>query len=115
MGGGRQMLQTNVNVTEVDPIDKWSGRRKDGRNLISDWIADKTKKKVTFSVVQTNEELRNVNYEETEFLFGIFANGHLPMDFMRDKSDKGQPNLEEMTLAALKILKKNDRGFLLVV
>jgi len=106
------MLQTNVNESKIDPIDTWAGRRKDGRNLINDWIADKTNKKASFSVVQNSEELQGVNYDKTDFLLGIFSNGHIPMDFNRDKS---QPSLEEMTLAALKILKKSKNGFLLMV
>lgn len=112
MGGGRQMLQTNVSESKIDPIDHWAGRRGDGRNLINDWVADKKNKKVTYRVVQNSEELKSVNYDETDYLLGIYANGHLPMDFQRDKS---LPSLEEMTLAALKILKKSDNGFLLVV
>ncbi|OXU21501.1 hypothetical protein TSAR_009716 [Trichomalopsis sarcophagae] len=115
MGGGRQMLQTHVWETETDPIDTWAGRRQDGRNLINDWITDKKGKNAAFSVVQTNEELAAVDHKKTDYLLGIFANGHIPMDFKRDKSPKGQPSLEEMTVAALKILKKSDEGYLLVV
>ncbi|XP_011495250.1 PREDICTED: alkaline phosphatase [Ceratosolen solmsi marchali] len=115
MGGGRQMLQTVVNTTESDPIDTWAGRRRDGRNLISDWMADKKSRKASFSVVQNNEELAEINYDKIDFLLGIFANGHIPMDYKRDNGTNGQPSLEEMTVAALKILKKSNNGFLLVV
>ncbi|KAJ8686614.1 hypothetical protein QAD02_022408 [Eretmocerus hayati] len=115
MGGGRQMLQGFVNETEIDPIDLWAGRRNDSRNLINDWKMDKQNKKVVFSVVQNNDELHSVNYEDTEFLLGIFANGHIPMDYKRDRSGIGQPSLEEMTEAAIKILSKSSQGFLLVV
>lgn len=115
MGGGRQMLQTHVTETETDPIDTWAGRRNDGRNLINDWITDKKGKNAAFSVVQTNQELAAVDHKNTDYLLGIFANGHIPMDFKRDKSPKGQPSLEEMTVAALKILRKSDEGYLLVV
>lgn len=115
MGGGRQMLQADVNETKIDPIDTWAGRRTDGRNLINDWIIEKKNKKVVSRVVQNIEELKNTNYDETDYLLGIFANGHIPMDFKRDRSEKGQPSLEEMTLAALNILKKSETGFLLVV
>lgn len=109
------MLQTNVNTTENDPIDRWASQRKDGRNLISDWVTDKKSRAASFSVVQNNEELAYVNYDEVDFLLGIFANGHLSMDYKRDKGGKGQPSLEEMTIAALKILRKANNGYLLVV
>lgn len=46
---------------------------------------------------------------------GIFANGHMSMEYKRDNGPKGQPSLEEMTKAAIKILKKCTKGFLLVV
>ena len=113
MGGGRQVLMTNVTGTEKDPLDEWAGRRKDGRDLIDDWKKDKSDKKAI--VVQNNEELSAVNFEDTDYLLGIFANGHLNMEYKRDSGPKGQPSLAEMTQAALKILKKNDEGFVLVV
>ncbi|XP_033230380.1 alkaline phosphatase, tissue-nonspecific isozyme-like isoform X2 [Belonocnema kinseyi] len=115
MGGGRQMLQSLLNGTASDPIDKWACRSKDGRDLIEKWRQDKKSRKISFEVVQNNEELSKVDYEKTEFLFGIFANGHIAMDWQRDKSPKGQPSLEEMTAAAIKILDKSDKGYLLVV
>lgn len=109
------MLRSQVNATDADPIDTWSGRRADGRDLISDWTADKRTRGASFSVVQSSEELRGVDYGETDFLLGIFANGHLPMEYARDKGEKGPPSLEEMTVAALKVLRRNEKGFLLVV
>ena len=115
MGGGRQMLQSSLNDTDSDPIDKWACRSKDGRDLIEQWRQDKKSKKVSFEVVQNNQELSQVDYEKTDFLLGIFANGHIAMDWQRDKSPKGQPSLEEMTTAAIKILDKSDKGYLLVV
>ncbi|XP_051165569.1 alkaline phosphatase-like [Leptopilina boulardi] len=115
MGGGRQMLQSFVNGTITDPIDKWACYSKDGRDLIEKWKKDKKSRNFNFKVVENNEQLSQVDYENTEFLLGIFANGHIPMDWKRDKGPKGQPSLEEMTIAAIKVLKKADKGFLLVV
>lgn len=115
MGGGRQMLQSFVNGTITDPIDKWACYSKDGRDLIKKWKEDKKSRNFDFKVVENNEQLSQVDYENTEFLLGIFANGHIPMDWKRDKGPKGQPSLEEMTIAAIKVLKKADKGFLLVV
>ena len=109
------MLRTIVNETEQDPIDKWAGRRKDGRDLITAWAEDKAARKLAYKVVQNNEELAALDLERTDYLLGIFANGHIPMEYKRDKSGKGQPSLEEMTVAALKILGKESNGFLLVV
>lgn len=52
---------------------------------------------------------------EKPFFVGIFANGHLKYDHERDTGPKGMPSLMNMTESALKILKQNKRGFLLVV
>lgn len=115
MGGGRQMLKSNATGTEFDPLDTWSGQRKDGRDLIEAWRKDKLSRKVAFDIVQNNEQLSRVDARNVEYLLGIFANGHISMDWNREKSAKGQPSLEEMTVAALKILQKSKHGYVLVV
>ena len=115
MGGGRQMLKSNATGTEFDPIDTWAGHREDGRDLIEDWKRDKASRKLSFEVVQNNEELSRVNTDEVDYLLGLFANGHISMDWNREKGPKGQPSLEEMTVTALKILQKSKEGYLLVV
>ena len=109
------MLQSSSNGSASDPIDRWACYSKDGRDLIGVWREDKKSRKVPFEIVQNNEELSQVDHERTEFLLGIFSNGHIPMDWKRDKSPKGQPSLEEMTTAAIKNLQKSDKGFLLMV
>ena len=115
MGGGRQMLRTSLNATEADPIDTWACRRRDGRDLISAWAVDKAARGASYAVVQNNADLAVVDYAATDYLLGIFANGHLPMEYKRDRSSEGQPSLAEMTLAAIKMLQKNQEGYLLVV
>lgn len=49
------------------------------------------------------------------FFIGIFANGHLKFDHERDSGPSGMPSLSNMTEKALKILKRNSKGFVLVV
>ncbi|KAG9429352.1 alkaline phosphatase [Apis mellifera carnica] len=115
MGGGRQMLKTNATGTEYDPIDEWAGHRQDGKDLIEEWKRDKSSRGLAFSVVQNNEELSRVNIDKIDYLLGIFANGHISMDWNRKKGPKGQPSLEDMTVTALKILQKSKYGYLLVV
>ncbi|XP_003694815.1 alkaline phosphatase [Apis florea] len=115
MGGGRQMLKTNTTGTKYDPIDTWAGHRQDGKDLIEEWKRDKSSRGLAFSVVQNNEELSRVNVDKVDYLLGIFANGHISMDWNREKGPKGQPSLEDMTVTALKILQKSKHGYLLVV
>ncbi|CAK9801399.1 Alkaline phosphatase, tissue-nonspecific isozyme [Anthophora plagiata] len=115
MGGGRQMMKSNATGTQFDPIDTWAGQRKDGRDLIEEWRKDKVSRKLSSDIVQNNEELLRVDAKKVDYLLGIFANGHINMDWNRERGPKGQPSLEEMTVSALKILQKSKRGYLLVV
>ncbi|XP_057320789.1 alkaline phosphatase-like [Microplitis mediator] len=115
MGGGRQMLKSNVTGTKIDPIDTWACYSSDGRNLIEDWARDKALKNARHQVVQNNKQLRAVDPDDVDFLMGIFANGYLNMDWERVDGPEGQPSLEEMTTMAIKVLRKAPKGFLLVV
>ncbi|XP_012261446.2 alkaline phosphatase-like [Athalia rosae] len=115
MGGGRQMLQSNVTGTAGDPLDTWACYSKDGRKLMEDWAADKERRNFSHTIVQNTEELFNADLQETEFLLGIFANGHIAMDWERDTSPQGMPSLENMTTTAIKMLRKSEKGYILVV
>ncbi|XP_031832792.1 alkaline phosphatase [Nomia melanderi] len=115
MGGGRQMMKSNATGTEFDPIDTWAGARQDGRNLIEEWKKDKASRKLSHSVVENNEQLLKLDTKKVDYVLGVFANGHISMDWNREKGPKGQPSLEQMTVAALKILQRSKHGYLLVV
>lgn len=114
MGGGRQLLQSNITATDNDPIDTWACYSQDGRKLLDEWSADKSRRKFSNVVVQNNEELFQVDTDNTDFLLGIFSNGHMSMDWQRNKGPRGQPSLENMTTTAIKILKNSEKGFVLV-
>lgn len=49
------------------------------------------------------------------FSSGIFANGHLMYEFERDNGPEGMPSIVDMTEAAIKVLRKNNDGFFLMV
>ncbi|GAB0092953.1 Alkaline phosphatase [Sergentomyia squamirostris] len=114
MGGGRQCLVSGVEATDIDPIDTWSCNSKDGRNLIETWKQDKVDKELTFAVLQNNSDLINFD-ASVEHVLGVFANGHLAYDHNRNKGDSGMPSLEQMTTAALRVLRRHQKGFFLVV
>ncbi|KAH8357899.1 hypothetical protein KR200_009114 [Drosophila serrata] len=115
MGGGRQMLVSNVSHSDADPLDTWASKSADGRDLIRDWGRKKEAAGEAHAVIQNNRELWNLNGQEVDYLLGIFANGHLMYDHERDRSDSGMPSLSNMTLKALEVLGNSDKGFLLVV
>ncbi|EGI62845.1 PREDICTED: alkaline phosphatase, tissue-nonspecific isozyme isoform X2 [Acromyrmex echinatior] len=115
MGGGRQVMKSNVSASEFDPIDTWACYRQDGRDLINEWMRDKSDRNLAYKIVQNNEELSRVDIDNVDYLLGIFANGHIAMDWKRERDPKGQPSLEEMTVMALRILQKSKQGYFLMV
>lgn len=92
-----------MNDTDGNP-----GERND-RNLIDEWLRDKPKGKF----ISRKDELDNLNVEETDQVLGLFSSSH--MDFNLDADRTKQPNLVEMTEAAIKILQKEENGFFLFV
>ncbi|CAH0564133.1 unnamed protein product [Brassicogethes aeneus] len=115
MGGGRQCLQSNVTSTDADPIDTWSCLSTDGRDLIREWEKDKIIRKLSHAFIENNEQLSKLDAEKTDFLLGIFAKGHLKLDYARDKGPKGMPSLANMTEKAIEVLRKNKNGYILMV
>lgn len=108
-------MKSNASANEFDPIDTWACYRQDGRDLIDDWRRDKSNRKLAYSVVQNNDELSRVDVGKVDYLLGIFANGHIEMDWKREQGPRGQPSLEQMTVAALRILQKSQQGYFLMV
>lgn len=100
LGGGRRNFLPNSTK---------EGKRLDNLDLIKHW---KHSKKSKADYVTDRESLLNLDLESTDYLLGLFNKGDL--DFHLDSGMK-QPTLEEMTEAAIKVLKKNDKGFFLFV
>lgn len=111
MGGGRQCLQSDVTGSPDDPIDEWSCFSRDGRDLIRDWLSDKENRGKKHAFISNLEELSTVSMQN-EFVLGIFANGHLKMEYERPKH---MPSLSNMTEQAVKLLSKHSQGYVLVV
>lgn len=66
------MLVSNVTGTDADPLDTWSCRSQDGRNLINSYIQNKEGRNLKYSYVSDNRGLRGFNENETDYLFGKF-------------------------------------------
>lgn len=116
MGGGRQCLQANVIGSDADPVDTWSCYSKaDGRDLIADWNTDKRNRGLSHVVVVNTGQLNSLNASAVDYVFGVFANGHLKMEHQRDKSLEGMPSLRNMTEKAIEILQRDPDGYVLVV
>jgi alkaline phosphatase len=109
LGGGRtRFIPTTVN----DPEYGVAGKRKDGRNLTTDW----TSKHSNAQYVWNKAQFDAINPKTTDHLLGLFEPSHVHYEADRVAHDKsGEPSLTEMTTKALEILKKNKNGYFLMV
>ncbi|XP_058462659.1 membrane-bound alkaline phosphatase-like [Malaya genurostris] len=107
LGGGRRKFIPN---SEKDPTGK-SGQRKDGVNLISEWYYSKPLGSARY--VTNRQELVGVNFNETEYLMGLFQPDHLKYNM--DSNHQEDPSLSDMTYAAIKTLEKHSNGYVLFV
>ncbi|XP_069008994.1 intestinal-type alkaline phosphatase [Embiotoca jacksoni] len=107
LGGGRQYMFPK---TMQDPeYPKVTGDRDDGKNLALEWL--KNKKRAEY--VWNKAEFDAVKSEKTDFLMGLFE----PKDcrYELERNPATDPSLTEMTEKAIKILRKNPKGFFLFV
>ncbi|KAI5093490.1 alkaline phosphatase, tissue-nonspecific isozyme isoform X2 [Silurus meridionalis] len=112
MGGGRKyMLPKNMSDVEYPSEKKYNGTRKDGRNLIQEWV-NRTKYK-RGHYVWNKTDLLSLNPSSVDYLLGLFEPGDLPYELERNSST--DPSLTEMVDVAIKILNKNPKGFYLLV
>ncbi|KAK7503299.1 hypothetical protein BaRGS_00005564, partial [Batillaria attramentaria] len=114
MGGGRRFFQK---ATERDPetgsVNSHYGRH--DYNLIDEWAKDKTLKGVSHKYVWNATDFHNVDPANTDYLLGLFDDSHMQYESDRSSDTGGEPSLAEMTEKAIEILRKNDKGFFLLV
>ncbi|XP_041981092.1 alkaline phosphatase, tissue-nonspecific isozyme isoform X2 [Aricia agestis] len=115
LGGGRQGFVPNATGTPSDPISSWGCSRQDGRDLIQKYKYDKQARGQKYKVVENYGELSSVDYDETDYLLGIFSNAHLQYEHEKSLSADGMPTIVNMTEAAIRVLRKNPNGFFLMV
>jgi alkaline phosphatase len=101
-GGGRREF---LPETTVDPEGN-KGKRKDGRNLVSEWEA----KHPDGQYVWDQAGFDKLD-SKTKRAFGLFENSH--MQYEADRKD--EPSLAEMTAKAIDILGNDKEGFILMV
>jgi alkaline phosphatase len=109
LGGGRRAFIPTTAPDHEDPTS--FGKRLDGRNLINEWL---TQPKSSF--VYDHAGLDAVDTDNTSKLLGLFEPAHMQYEIDRAKPlYPNEPSLEEMSLKALEILRKNDKGFFLMI
>ncbi|CRK92138.1 CLUMA_CG005740, isoform A [Clunio marinus] len=109
MGGGRRSFLPNTNVNQ----NSERGFRTDNRNLIDEYKENQRKQFKRFSYVQNRNELKAIDIDLNDRILGIFAHSHMEYQMLSDTNI--QPTLTEMTAKALEIMKKNEKGFVLLV
>lgn len=68
-----------------------------------------------YQYISSYTEFKELNITSVTKLVGLFADSHLLYDLEREAQPNSEPSIEELTLTALSILKKNPRGFFLMV
>ncbi|GFN75833.1 alkaline phosphatase [Plakobranchus ocellatus] len=114
LGGGRRSF---LNNTTPDPRTGQisSSQRKDGLDLIEEWKKDKAARDENHSHVFTKGQFDAVDPDSTDYLLGLFSSSHMSYELERDSTADGQPSLAEMVDKAIRILKRNEKGFFLLV
>ena len=103
MGGGAGMM----GMPSVLP-DKDACQRRDGRELAKGWLRNNPGSEL----VTNMKELMAVDIANTSKIMGIFADDHLPYATVKPDT---VPSLANMTLQAIRMLRKNKKGFFLMV
>ena len=99
MGGGRRHFL---------PADIDGGRRGDGRNLIAEW-------QLAYPTGSYLADAEDLAAAKRAPVLGLFSDSHMAYAMERSGPDATQPSLPDMTLKALELLEREDRGYLLVV
>jgi len=108
LGGGRTEFMT---ANQTDPeYAGYPGKRLDGRDLIAEWQA-----KPGAAYVWNAKQLAAIDASQTRHLLGLFEPEHMKYEYERPKDPAGEPSLSEMTRTALSVLKKNPKGYFLMV
>lgn len=108
MGGGRRAFIPN---TTVDPEGK-SGKRADGRDLTTEWLAQYP----NATYVTDRDSFLALDTANTDHALGLFNSSHMEYDYDRVETGvEGEPSLAEMTAKSIDILRKNNKGFVLIV
>jgi alkaline phosphatase len=109
LGGGRQHFQPRESA---DPeLPERGGRRLDGRDLTAEWVSGRK----NAAYVWNRQQLLDTDPGEVDHLLGLFDPSHMDFEADRRWDVAGEPSLSEMTAVAIAILRRNPKGFFLMV
>lgn len=108
MGGGRGNFLPSEAADPEYP-DRL-GRRLDGRDLAAEWL-----ERPGARYVWNKAQFDAVDAAASGPLLGLFDYSHMQYELERSEDPAGEPSLAEMTAKAIELLKRNPRGFALLV
>ncbi len=109
LGGGRAHFLPDAVRDPEHP--EQTGARLDGRDLTREWLSRHQRS----AYVWSRDQLEATDLAQTDHLLGLFEPSHMQFEAFRERDPAGEPSLREMTLAALEIVSRNPRGYVLVV
>lgn len=109
LGGGRTYFLPR---TVTDPEYGAAGRRRDGRDLTSEWVSTRG---FGAKYVWNKAAFDAATPYNTRYLLGLFENSHMQYEADRAGDRAGEPSLTEMTEKAVRMLGNNHKGFFLHV
>lgn len=108
LGGGRSGFMP---AAQRDPeYHGLAGKRLDGRDLVAEW-----QRKPGAAYVWNAQQLAAIDPAKTRHLLGLFEPEHMRYEIERAGDPGGEPNLADMTRAALSLLRNNPKGYFLMV
>lgn len=112
LGGGRRSFTKCGTKTPEGKLLNNAKCRLDGRDLTKEWL-DKFNNS---AYVWNRTELRDIDPQKVDHLLGLFADSGMEYDIYREKNNRTfEPTMDEMVQKSLQILKKNPKGFFLLV
>lgn len=116
LGGGRAYFIPKT--TSDKEYKSKKSKRNDDTNLIEVWKEMKKKQNLSddqYKYVENLDQFKNIDTDKVEYLLGMFNPSHMAYEAHREKDVWKEPSLSEMVEKAIKILKKNPKGFFLLV
>uniref|UniRef100_A0A0X3NWQ7 Alkaline phosphatase n=1 Tax=Schistocephalus solidus TaxID=70667 RepID=A0A0X3NWQ7_SCHSO len=110
LGGGQAKFYPNTEYLPSAPTIK--GERTDSQKLPELWLKAQTDKGRRAALIRSVAEYQNISLDDTEYVMGLLFPSHLP--YALDKAN-GDPTLKDLTEKAIKILRKSEKGFFLLV
>lgn len=109
LGGGRIKFLP-YDIADPEGANTTAGRL-DGRDLTLEWL----QKYPRSAYVWNQEQFDAIDPGATDHLLGLFASDHMQFEADRAGDTAGEPSLAEMTRLAIEILRRNPKGYFLLV